>query len=126
MYSKLIIFVLAGLLASPVFAQSNPLLLPVPQLNQMHEPGAESFALVDADGNVVNVISMVPGADYEPPEGLRIVPVGENAEPGGSYDGATKRFARKPAPDTSPASLKLDLQAEIDALKAEVEALKAE
>ena len=65
------------------------------------DPKAKRAALVDMDGNIVNVIMMRPDIPYTPPAGLTVVddPNAE-AEPEGKYQG--RKFVRKPAEPRRP------------------------
>lgn len=42
-------------------------------------------AVVDASGNVLNVIEIEPGADWPTPEGCTLVDASNGGEPGGTY-----------------------------------------
>ena len=81
---------------------------------------AERMALVDKDGNVVNVIVVEPDTKWTPPDGVTIVPADGNAEPGGTYDGSA--FIRAvPKINDGPPSFEEQLQE----LRAKIEALEA-
>ncbi len=77
------------------------------------------MAVVDADGNVDNVILIEDGADWMPPDGMSLVEAGRDAEPGGCY--AKGKFARAVAPAIEQPSL----EERFAALAADVEALKS-
>jgi len=72
----------------------------------MSAASAERMALVDAVGNVVNVVEVKPDDPMEAPEGLTVVyPAGPEAEPGGTYvDGVFTRAPRDPVVDPSQPS----------------------
>lgn len=53
-------------------------------------------AIVDGSGAVLNVIEIVDGATFRLPKGRSLVEAGDNAEPGGTWDG--EAFARKVRP----------------------------
>ena len=55
---------------------------------------AEHMAVVDKDGNVVNVVVVKAQNVWSPPEGMMMVPVGTNAQIGGKWDGT--KFTLKP------------------------------
>lgn len=83
-------------------------------------------ALVNADGDVVNVIVIDPATDWEPPEGHRPYQLEPDSlvGPGWVLEGDT--FTPPPAPDPVPAVVlptiidldvkSKDMQAQIDAL----------
>ncbi len=79
------------------------------------------MAVVEADGNVDNVILIEDGADWTLPEGTSLVDADHDAEPGGKYEGGS--FVRAVAPQ--PATDQVSLEERVAALAADVEALKS-
>jgi hypothetical protein len=78
-------------------------------------------AVVDADGNIDNVILIEDGADWMPPEGCSLVDDADEAkaEPGGYYRaGAFEGAPRLVEPSALP------LEAQLEALRADIEALR--
>jgi len=66
------------------------------------------YALINANGDVENVIEWDGKASYTPPGGFMVVEADEHAEPGGSWDGL--RFQRpvlKPFPPAETLDEKL-------------------
>lgn len=88
----------------------------------------ERKALVDKDGNVVNVIALDPKASYTPAPGLALVPAQEASEPGGHYDAAADSFTAKPPPtqeelDAIAAKAAQSPDAKIEALQKQIDEL---
>lgn len=64
------------------------------------EQGALTYALVDASGNVVNTITMKPGANWTPSVGLELVLAEDEnlCEQGGQYNRNNKKFTKAAIP----------------------------
>ena len=79
------------------------------------------MAVVEADGNVDNVILIEDGADWTPPEGMSLVDADHDAEPGGNYP----RAARSQSGGAATGNRSVSLEERVAALAADVEALKS-
>ena len=54
---------------------------------------ADRFAVIDADGDVVNTVELEPGANWSPPKGTTLKPLPPSISRGDTWDGTT--FIRK-------------------------------
>jgi len=87
------------------------------------------YALIDANGSVVNVVGWDGESDWQPPKGLRAIrdKLGE-AEPEGRFDGKAFQPRVKPAPEPKelgPTERLAELEARQAAFEKKVAELEA-